>query len=696
MPTILMRGRPGILLLMLLAVPLTLVAQRVGATHVAALQRLLIAEDARGTGEGGLAPLLEGIRSRDSLLRRVAARGVGRLQRPELARLLLPLLDDPVPAVRAEAANAIAQGLKRVRRGTVAADTFQLSSRVAMDALSAALEREPQVTVIDALAEALGRLPFADSTEARSAERAMRARVVDVPTLGIVHGMYSLALTRRLSGGLSPEGIVLLRRTSMGARTPQVRRLAVLALHLVGGLDSATTKVVARDADEQVRRLALAGAGGLGRVGQRALVQRALADPSPVVRVDAIGAARALDTPSQCAPLIAATRDAHPWVRLVAIDSLGAPCTDSTAARMALARIIDQARRPQGEHSWQAPSRALQALARVDGAGARTRLARYVGSPRWQERVVAGRVATILGDDASLFTLSGDVDQNVQEAAVMGLVALRKHTADSVYIAALGAPGYQVVLAAANALAGSVSERALPALLDALDRLSAERSENARDPRLAILRRLDELGSVAAVDRLTPYLVDFDTTVAMTSAALLTKWSGTTAVARPVPLPIRSERLAQVFLTPGIRLRVTLGAASGGGAFTIALFPGDAPASVARLVRLARSHFYEDGVFQRVEPNFVVQGGGPGATEYIGDSSFMRDELTPHSHFRGTVGISTRGRDTGDAQLFINVVDNPRLDHEYTVVGRIISGLAVAEHILEGDVIARVEVLGAP
>ena len=36
-------------------------------------------------------------------------------------------------------------------------------------------------------------------------------------------------------------------------------------------------------------------------------------------------------------------------------------------------------------------------------------------------------------------------------------------------------------------------------------------------------------------------------------------------------------------------------------------------------------------------------------------------------HERGTVGISTRGRDTGDAQIFVNLVDNARLDHDYTV-----------------------------
>ena len=92
-------------------------------------------------------------------------------------------------------------------------------------------------------------------------------------------------------------------------------------------------------------------------------------------------------------------------------------------------------------------------------------------------------------------------------------------------------------------------------------------------------------------------------------------------------------------------------------------------------------------------PGFVIQGGSPDANEYVGDAAFMRDELGLRSHDRGTLGISTRGRDTGDAQLFVNLVDNPRLDHDYTVFGEVVSGMEVVDGVLEGDVIARVQVL---
>src|SRR6476469_7258427 len=105
----------------------------------AALQRLLVAEDARGTLRDGIAPLLEALGGGDTLLRRLAVRGLGRLQRPELGRVLLPSLHDPIPAVRMEAANAIAQSLRRVKRGDAAADGTTLGTREAAAALASGL-----------------------------------------------------------------------------------------------------------------------------------------------------------------------------------------------------------------------------------------------------------------------------------------------------------------------------------------------------------------------------------------------------------------------------------------------------------------------------------------------------------------------------------------------------------------------------
>lgn len=693
MPLSLRYAAPCVLLLL---APPALGAQQPRGPDRTALQRILVAEDARGHGSDGLAPLLDALQNPDTLLRRVAVRGLGRLQRPELGLRLVASLADTAPAVRAEAANGIAQSLKRVRRGT-AADSGQLTVAGAGRALADALAAERDPDAAAAMAQSLGRLPFADSTAARSAERAVRARVAAAPSYGAVHGLYTLALARRLTGTISPESVALLRTIARTAQAAPVRRLAMLTLAVAGGLDSATTMAASTDADEQVRRLALRGVRSLGPEARGALVRRAFADPGVIVRVDAVAAARAGTAAPDCRDIIAATGDRHPYVALTAIDSLGAPCADSAAAAQTLVRIIRRPRAGLPDHAWQAPAHALRALAHVAPGVAVPLAARAATSPRWQERVYAARSAAITDDRPLLFRVAGDGNANVREAAVIGLSRRVQHAADTTYLAVLRSAGHQAVLAAAEALAGTPdTATVLPAVLAALDRLTAARSENARDPRLALLARIGELGSAATAPRLERYVADFDTTIATTAANLISRWTGRAVEPRPAPLPIRSEPLAAMFLAKDVRFRVTMAKTSGGGTFVVRLFTGEAPATSAHLVRLARAGYYNGLALHRVEPNFVVQGGGPGETEYIGDTVFMRDELGRRTHARGTLGISSRGRDTGDAQWFINLADNPLLDHEYTVFGEIVTGRAVAERILEGDRIARVEVLGAP
>lgn len=660
----------------------------------AALQRLLTAEDARVTGPDGLSPLLDASKGQDSLLRRLAVRGLGRLQRPELGRLLLPSLDDPLPSVRAEAANAIAQSMRGVRRDPTITDRTRFTVGQAAVALTQALSRENDARVVDALGESLGRLPFPDSAAARAAEDAIRTRIARQATPGLVHGLYTLARARRATGNLASSSLMQLRNAAFSSPDTVVRRLSLLALAAADGLDSTTASRSAHDPDEEVRWTMLRGTGALSASHRAALVRRALADPSRIVRIEAIIAARRGGRTPDCSPILAATSDRDPYVALTAIDSLGSGCAEPKAAvdrlrRLAAETITDG----PPDHRWQASAHALLALAHLDRTAASELLPRFAASGRWEVRQYAARAAAIVSDRQVLLRLAGDTDRNVQEAAISGLAASVSHTADSVNLRALRSSGHQVVLAAATALKGSAHPDAPAALLDAFDSLSARRSENARDPRMALLERISEAAAPSAAPRLEAYLADYDTTVAAQVAAILSKWTGRPTKAHPVPLSIRPEPLARVFLRQDPRLRVTMAPSSGGGSFTLRLFADEAPATVARVLRLVEEGFYNDKIFQRVEPNFVVQGGGPDANEYVGDSRFMRDELARRTHARGTLGISTRGRDTGDGQWFINLVSNPLLDHEYTIFGRIVNGQEVAERILEGDRIARVEVV---
>jgi cyclophilin family peptidyl-prolyl cis-trans isomerase len=82
----------------------------------------------------------------------------------------------------------------------------------------------------------------------------------------------------------------------------------------------------------------------------------------------------------------------------------------------------------------------------------------------------------------------------------------------------------------------------------------------------------------------------------------------------------------------------------------------------------------------------------------MGDARYLRDELGLAHHTRGAVGISTRGRDTGDGQIFFDLIAQPRLDHDYTVfaqvyappTGECSASLDVMDKILDAAKVIRV------
>ena len=655
-------------------------------TRMALLQQLLVAEDSRGTGADGIAPLLAGAASGDTLLRRVAVRGLGRLQRPELDSVLAAALGDALPAIRREAANALAQSVQSV---PVGADAAREAVTRVRQRLAARLGTETDASVAGAIVRSLGRLPVFSTEDVRVTERALvgmlvqKGRAVTEPstissaasdTNAIARewrlDRVPVALVRGVTDGLYSLARVKPPRDSLSKSGPANDSLSTIT----GRLLMAATSYAA---DPHVRRHATLSLGTRH--------------------------ASTAGRPAACDSLIRNSRDQNPHVMLAAIDALARPCVSPPSASdarlaalrgFAVALPAGDVARVAGHVSWHAAAHALVSLARggFDSVVAPL-LPRFAAHPRPQVRAYAAQAAAYVRDAGTLRQLASDRDHNVQSDALGGLAKLSAHAADSVYIAALASRGYQVVMAASAALSGSHSSATVPALLDAFDRVSAERRENARDPRLELLARLDQLGAPANAARLEPYLADFDTTIAARVAGLLTRWNGRAVAAHPRPLRIQPEPLAETFAMRGLQLRITMAPASGGGSFTVRLFPDDAPATVARVVRLARGRYYDGLTFHRVVPGFVIQGGSPDANEYAGDSAFMRDELGLRSHDRGTLGISTRGRDTGDAQLFVNLVDNPRLDHDYTVFGEVVSGMMVVDGVLEGDVIARVEVL---
>lgn len=419
----------------------------------------------------------------------------------------------------------------------------------------------------------------------------------------------------------------------------------------------------------------------------------AYSDPAWRLRYRALAA-------RDCAVLRGTTADSSWAVRLHAVDLAGPECAkDSLLVKTLIAWVRSappNAVRRRGGVSWHPAAHALLALARARPDVARRMAPALARSSVPWLRAYVARAAALVGDTTLLRALARDGDDNVKEVAIEGLAKVAGHAGDDLYMMTLSARGYQAVRAAAHSLAGSPRKGdVLIAALAALRRIRLDSSETSRDTRLALLERVNEDADAAHAVVVADLAADFDCAVAQAASTIAARFGPTSGAApRCTKLPIRLPPDAVALALGGeARLRVVLADSSGGGSFLVRLRGDVAPIMAARILELARSHYYDGLTWQRVEPDFVIQGGSPKSNEYVGNARFIRDELGTVPHVRGTVGMSTRGHDTGDAQWFVNLRDNLRLNRDYSLFGEVFDGIDVVDGVLEGDVIARIEVI---
>jgi peptidyl-prolyl cis-trans isomerase B (cyclophilin B) len=427
----------------------------------------------------------------------------------------------------------------------------------------------------------------------------------------------------------------------------------------------------------------LGGAGVPVRPTERMeLLTALLRDRSTIVRVEGVRAwARQESRVTGCQRLLDSLKDSATPVVLTALDALGDSCKDDLNVTD---RLTAEAKAPE-TNDWHRASHALVALAkRAPGRAFIALLGGHVQHQTWQVRMYAARAAGIANEVSSLERLAYDEADNVREAALAPLRRVKGDEAEPYFVAALARTDYQLLRTAAIELKGATPTAPLAtALLSALRRVTAERKETSRDTRVALLERLQELGGPDQAGAIIPLLRDFDIRVAQVAAGVIQQWTGRLQEIDPQLLPRPAVPISAETTEPA-RVRM-----KSGKLLIIDLRSDVAPLTVARFVRLARDGYYNGLSFHRVVPNFVIQGGSPAANEYSGDTLYLRDEISSLSHVRGAVGLSTRGRDTGDAQFFVNLVDNPRLDFDYTVFG-VVHNPDDVDGILEGDVISRI------
>jgi cyclophilin family peptidyl-prolyl cis-trans isomerase len=598
----------------------------------------MVAEHVRLTDVGTVE---RAIASGDTVLQRLAARALGRTEDPRWAPMLARLLDSPAPSVRREAVRSAAQ----IRSASLVLEGQRLP-----------FSKDPSPLVRAELYETLGRggndVPQAEGVLLEGLNDA----ALDVRR-GAARGLEALLRRTARANTAQPTTVRAVAAAVVRESDAELRHALLLALNAVSYRDSAAVRAGLADADPEVRRVAVM----LGQVW--------LPDTSAMVRWQSLRAA------GTCARAAQHVADRSDHVRLLAIDLLG-------TLRCAPAPLHALTGAPG---DWRAQAHAAFALTYADSAGAQGAVRRLATSPVWQARAWAARAARRLDDRALLRRLANDVNPNVRVDAI---------TTREDAVRALRADHAGLLLQAATILkkAGAGVTRAeLDAAVQAFERISRTKPLRWRDAREVLL----------------PFILDADRQHGAYGGAWITQWgrdgdpviqrlalnaipafqparpAGATVFVPPLePPPFPTE--AQWRALDGATATITV---RGRGRIELALLPEVAPAAVHTFVTLAREGRYNGTTWHRIVPNFVVQGGSPGANEYDPATPyFMRDEVGARN-VRGSFGVSTRGRDTGDGQLYINLVHNMRLDHDYTVFAHTVRGLDVMDRIQEGDVI---------
>ncbi len=662
-----------------------------GPTTDAALLDVLTFEDARPTDAEEREALLSRTGAEDAATRRFAVRALGRLEDPSLLERIRPSLTDPDPTVRATAAWAVAQAVHGEDGGRAAV------------ALVAAARTESDPVVRGEIARSLGRVrvdggadDVLDVLGAWAAEPGLDAETA----VGVALGLEALSRASGAAGSDERLYEALERLTGFqreGAVDPvapvRVRAVALLGLGQRGRLASRTIREALADPAPTVRATAARFLGAAPPDERAGLLRTASADGATIVRVEAVRAlAAAPRTAEVCGEILRMARnDQATIVRGAALDALAAPCSGDVALEVVTyLDSVATALPPETDGAWHSALHALASLARLDTAAAGEAIGPHAGHANPFVRAGAALVAGLLADESTLRALSADPDPNVRTPALRARFGIEGRSLDEELVGQLSSDDPQLLMTVAELLDGSAHPDAADAALAAFVRVSDLRRETTRDARTALLDVVASTGDPSLATRVEPYLADFDPVVAARARSMFADWTDSAPTASPEPLP--RLPLPTIDDVADMERNVVVLHMARGGEIVVELFPFLAPTNAFRFLRLARDGHFDGLTFHRVVPNFVIQGGSPAANEYAGDGPYTRDEIGRMSHWRGTVGLSTRGRDTGDGQIFVNLVDNVRLDHDYTVFGVVRTGMDVVDGVLAGDVIEQVEI----
>lgn len=128
------------------------------------------------------------------------------------------------------------------------------------------------------------------------------------------------------------------------------------------------------------------------------------------------------------------------------------------------------------------------------------------------------------------------------------------------------------------------------------------------------------------------------------------------------------------------------------GVFDVEVFREWSPLAADRFYQTVKHRFYNNTIFYRVVPNFVVQWGNTDTTVFKKWASYkLPDEPVKQSNLKGYMSYARSGKETRGSTMFINLFDNKRLDtimaggvKGYPPIGKVIKGMEVVDSLYSG------------
>jgi len=617
-------------------------------------------------------------------------------------KLVLTFLQSQSPGVRERAARTLARlqdsttvtGLTGVLAGDVSVEARreaafalgQVGHKSAGTALARAAQGDPDFAVRRLAIEAIGKLGDAAGTAP------------------CVMAMSAPEATLRREGALALWRIAderALRPLSDALRDPDAEVRAAVAYALEKQADTLAVIRVTQEARGDTSALVRAYvARTLGRMrlpsATGALIEL-LEDESVAVRVNAARALGQIGDSAAVPQLLGRLADPHAYVREVAL--------------LALGQVGDASVAP-----------TLQAMVRDAEAGVRAAVA-----------VALGRLDTGREGFAAVEPLLADREEYVRASACEALAGFGDEPSEAALMAVLEgrnrrgeAAGARERAAAAAALGERQAAKAHAALVTALEEkepavvgsaagalaaigasdvatvraliaaVRANASPNEPDIAVSGMEALTTLKAEAALPLGAEFLRSTQPQVREAAVALVRALGSEAEAARLLaenaPPAWQPAALAPYREAPPAARRAVL--ETDRGRIVLELFPDDAPRTVGNFVTLARKGYFDDTIYHRVVPNFVVQDGDPSRTGWGGPGYAIRCEYNRHRYDAGTVGMALAGKDTGGSQYFITHSPQPHLDGRYTIFGHVREGMDVMWQMQVGDRITRITVDG--